>query len=82
MNKHSIIACICNDYTVELDGGRKAKGKGERLVGCFGTTGGGDSDYFKGIIFTPNKDGYSMDGNVSLSKKEFDGRVKIFHEVF
>lgn len=86
MSENSIIACICKDYTIELDGGKKAKIRGERLVGMFGkgieAMGDDDPEYFKAACFTQTKNGYAMGGEVRLTKKEFNQRVKIFHEVF
>ncbi|MBO4440428.1 MAG: hypothetical protein J5798_13885 [Spirochaetaceae bacterium] len=86
MNKYSLIACISNDYTIQLDG-KPFKVKGERLVGTFLESGWqleatDETPYFRGAVFDRLKDGYDLGGTVLLSKKEFLSRVKTWTEIF
>lgn len=85
MNKHTLIACICNDYKIEIDG-KPTKIKGERLVGSFLESGWqleatDETPYFRGAIFTKTKGGYEIDGTTMLNKKEFLSRVKTWTEI-
>ena len=73
-----IWALEMKDYEIDTDDG-KLLVQGDVMVGVF--TGKSDP-FFKGALFSKNTDGYDLQGDSSLTEKEFKTNVKQGREVF